>query len=353
MARKKIVKKEDKKRRARTIKYALLLIPVIIIGGIFTWLYQTKDIIMRVGSEVVTVQELNIEMQRLKPTDYEKTLSSMSASDKKDAENMLRSKAIENLMKLKSIYLYAKENNIKVTKEDIEKEIQNFEAALKENSGSENIDLKATLADLGVSWKTFYKDMRDQAIYNKVLEPIIKNVTVTEEEIKEYYDQYSSYYNEPEKAHLKMIAVSKESEADEILEKLKKGEDFGKLAREKSLSPDAATNSGDIGWVSKTELYEEIGNNVFHPDIKLNTPYKIQARDGWYIFIVLEKRGAINHTFEEVKDSVKNDLLSIKQSQAIDAFMNKLTEQYEQRITLGNPWDSFLKWWDKLRGKTV
>jgi hypothetical protein len=67
----------------------------------------------------------------------------------------------------------------------------------------------------------------------------------------------------------------------------------------------------------------------------------------------LEKRGAINHTFEEVKDSVKNDLLSIKQSQAIDAFMNKLTEQYEQRITLGNPWDSFLKWWDKLRGKTV
>ncbi len=75
MARKKIVKKEDKKRRTRTIKYALLLIPVIIIGGIFTWLYQTKDIIMRVGSEVVTVQELNIEMQRLKPTDYEKTLS--------------------------------------------------------------------------------------------------------------------------------------------------------------------------------------------------------------------------------------------------------------------------------------
>ena len=353
MARKKIVKKEDKKRRTRTIKYALLLIPVIIIGGIFTWLYQTKDIIMRVGSEVVTVQELNIEMQRLKPTDYEKTLSSMSASDKKDAENMLRSKAIENLMKLKSIYLYAKENNIKVTKEDIEKEIQNFEAALKENSGSENIDLKATLADLVVSWKTFYKDMRDQAIYNKVLEPIIKNVTVTEEEIKEYYDQYSSYYNEPEKAHLKMIAVSKESEADEILEKLKKGEDFGKLAREKSLSPDAATNSGDIGWVSKTELYEEIGNNVFHPDIKLNTPYKIQARDGWYIFIVLEKKGAINHTYDEVKDLVKNDLLSIKQSQTIDAFMNKLTEQYEQRITLGNPWDSFLKWWDKLRGKTV
>jgi len=352
MARKKTFK-IDNKKRAKIIKYVSLIVPVLIIGGIFTWLYQTKDIVMRVGSEVVTVQELNIEMERLKPSDYEKTLTSMSASDRKDAENMLRSKAIENLMKLKSIYLYAKENNIKVTKEDIDKEIKNFEAALKESSGSENIDLKATLADLGISWKTFYKDMRDQAIYNKVLEPIIKNVTVTEEEAKEYYEQYSSYYDEPEKAHLKMIAVSNESEANEILEKLKTGEDFGKLAREKSLSPDAATNSGDIGWVSKAELYEEIGNNVFHPDIKLNTPYKIQARDGWYIFIVLEKRGAINHTFEEVKDRVKNDLLSIKQSQTIDAFMYKLTEEYEQRIILGNPWDNFLKWWDKLRGKTI
>ena len=352
MARKKTFKKDNKKR-AKIIKYVSLIVPVLIIGGIFTWLYQTKDIVMRVGSEVVTVQELNIEMERLKPSDYEKTLTSMSASDRKDAENMLRSKAIENLMKLKSIYLYAKENNIKVTKEDIDKEIKNFEAALKESSGSENIDLKATLADLGISWKTFYKDMRDQAIYNKVLEPIIKNVTVTEEEAKEYYEQYSSYYDEPEKAHLKMIAVSNESEANEILEKLKTGEDFGKLAREKSLSPDAATNSGDIGWVSKAELYEEIGNNVFHPDIKLNTPYKIQARDGWYIFIVLEKRDAINHTYDEVKDRVKNDLLSIKQSQTIDAFMYKLTEEYEQRIILGNPWDNFLKWWDKLRGKTV
>ncbi len=352
MARKKTFKKDNKKR-AKIIKYVSLIVPVLIIGGIFTWLYQTKDIVMRVGSEVVTVQELNIEMERLKPSDYEKTLTSMSASDRKDAENMLRSKAIENLMKLKSIYLYAKENNIKVTKEDIDKEIKNFEAALKESSGSENIDLKATLADLGISWKTFYKDMRDQAIYNKVLEPIIKNVTVTEEEAKEYYEQYSSYYDEPEKAHLKMIAVSNESEANEILEKLKTGEDFGKLAREKSLSPDAATNSGDIGWVSKAELYEEIGNNVFHPDIKLNTPYKIQARDGWYIFIVLEKRDAINHTYDEVKDRVKNDLLSIKQSQTIDAFMYKLTEEYEQRIILGNPWDNFLKWWDKLRGKTI
>ncbi|HOJ16795.1 MAG TPA: SurA N-terminal domain-containing protein [Caldisericia bacterium] len=352
MARKKTFK-IDNKKRAKIIKYVSLIVPVLIIGGIFTWLYQTKDIVMRVGSEVVTVQELNIEMERLKPSDYEKTLTSMSASDRKDAENMLRSKAIENLMKLKSIYLYAKENNIKVTKEDIDKEIKNFEAALKESSGSENIDLKATLADLGISWKTFYKDMRDQAIYNKVLEPIIKNVTVTEEEAKEYYEQYSSYYDEPEKAHLKMIAVSNESEANEILEKLKTGEDFGKLAREKSLSPDAATNSGDIGWVSKAELYEEIGNNVFHPDIKLNTPYKIQARDGWYIFIVLEKRDAINHTYDEVKDRVKNDLLSIKQSQTIDAFMYKLTEEYEQRIILGNPWDNFLKWWDKLRGKTI
>lgn len=352
MARKKIFRK-DRKFRANIIKLVSILLPVLVIGGIFTWLFQTRNIIMKVGSEVVTVQELNIEMERLKPPDYEKSLSSMSASERKDAENLLRSKAIENLMKLKSIYLFAKENNIVVSKEDINTEIEKFETALKENSSSENIDLKATLADHGISWKIFYRDMKSQAIYNKVLEPIIKNVEVTDEEIREYYNQYSSYYNEPEKAHLKMIAVSTENEASEILEKLNKGEDFGKLAREKSLSPDAATNSGDIGWVTQAELYEEIGKNVFHPDIELNTYYKIKARDGWYIFTVLDKKKAVTHSYEEVKDRVKNDLLSIKQSQAIDAFMNKLTEQYEQRIVLGNPWVNFLEWWDKLRGKTV
>lgn len=352
MARKKEQKK-DKKLRKRIIKLIAILLPVIIIGGIFTWLYQTKDIIMKVGSEIVTAQELNIEIQRLKPTDYEKTLSNVSATERKDAENLLRSKAIENLMKLKSIYLYAKENNITVTEEDINNEIRKFEEVLKENSGSENIDLKATLADYGISWKAFYKDMRDQAIYNKVLDPIAKNVTVTDEEVKEYYTQYATYYDEPERVHLKMISVSTEKEADEILEKLKNGEDFGKLAREKSLSPDAVTNSGDIGWVSKDVLYKEIADNVFHPDIKFNQNYKMQARDGWYIFEVLDRKASVSHNFDEVKDKAKNDLLSIKQSQAIDAFMYKLTEQYEQRIVLGNPWSNFLKWWDKLRGKTV
>jgi parvulin-like peptidyl-prolyl isomerase len=352
MARKRVSKK-DKRLRARIIRWVAILLPVVVIGGIFTWLYQTKDIVMRVGTEVVTAQELNIEMQRLKPPDYEKSLSNASASDRKDAENLLRSKAIENLMKLKSIYLYAKENNITVTQADIDNEIKRFEEALKENSGSENIDLKETLADYRISWKVFLKDMRDQAIYDKVLEPIIKNITVTDEEVKDHYIQYSTYYDEPEKAHLKLISISSEKEADEILDKLRKGEDFGKLAREKSLAPDAATNSGDIGWVSKDELYKEIADNVFHPDIKLNQPYKMKARDGWYLFIVLEKKKAINHTFSEVKDKVKNDLISIKQSQAVDAFMNKLTEQYEQRIVLGNPWSNFLKWWDKLRGKTV
>jgi len=334
-------------------KYFLILIPVIIIGLLFTWLYQSKDIVMMVGSETVTSQELFIEIERLKPPDYTSTISKMEPDERKDAEESIRSKAIENLMKLKCVYLYAKENKIKVTQEDINNEIKKFEEQLKANTNSETIDLKATLADYGISWRSFTRDMRDQAIYNKVLDPVRNNVTSTDEELKEFYQSYAKYYNDPEKVHLKMISLSadKEKDADEIRDKLMNGEDFAKLAKEKSLSPDAAANGGDIGWLTKDELLKEISDNAFHPDVKFNFPYKIQARDGWYIFIVLERKSEVVNTFNNVKERVKNDHKLFKQNQAVDAFMLKLTDDYEQRIKLGNHWDNFLGWWDKIRGK--
>ena len=343
--------KKRKVNRSFFNKYFLIFIPIIIIGLLFTWLYQSRDIVMMVGSESVTSQELSIEIERLKPSDYTSTISKMEADERKDAEESLRSKAIENLMKLKCVYLYAKENNIKVTQADVNNEVKKFEEQLKVNTGSEAIDLKATLADYGISWKSFLRDMRDQAIYNKVLDPVRNNVTSTEEELKEFYQNYAQYYNEPEKVYLKMISLSTEKDTDEVLSKLKNGEDFAKLAKEKSLSPDAAANGGDIGWQTKDNLLQEIADNTFHPDVKLNTPYKIQARDGWYIFIITEKKSEVIKTLNDVKEQVKNDLILFKQNQAVDSFMLKLTNDYEQRIKLGNSWDSFLGWWDKIRGK--
>jgi len=355
MARKKDKLNLDKKIKSRfNWKLPFIFLPAIVaitIGALFTWLWQTKDIIYTIGSETITHAEVLLEEKRLKPPDFDQKMKSVTdPKEKKEAEDALQSKALENLLKLKCVYLYAKENNVKVTKKDVDAVIQDFTSSLtgdKTKSGN----IKEVLAEYGIPYRSFLSDMKSQAIYNKVLEPVRKEVTVSEEEMADHYKQYKLSYDVPETAHLLMISIATEDESKEILKKLEAKEDFAKLAKEKSLAPDAAKNGGDIGWQTKESLLKEIADNVFHPSIKFNAPYSIQARDGWYVFIVKERKKAVVNTLEKVKDQVKGNVLSFKQNQAVDSFMTRLTDKYEMRVIIGNPWNNFLKWWDSLRGK--
>jgi foldase protein PrsA len=356
MARKNIKIKEKNKPKSffhRFGKYSLL-IPVIIVGIVFSWLYQTKNIVWTIGSETITKEEVLLEIKRIQP-DYEEKLKKITdTNDRKDAEDALNSKAMENLLKLKCVYLYAKEKKIKATQKDIDAVIDSFKKSL-EQSGNKTLNLKETLAEYGISYRSFMKDMRSQAIYNKVLEPVRNEVTVTDEELKAQYEKTPLSYDVPDTAHVLLISLGKETgaeaQAQEIAKKIEAGGDFLQIAREKSLAPDAATNGGDIGWQTKDNLLQEIGENVFHPDIVLNVPYPILARDGWYVFMVKEKKAAVKRTFQTAKELVRNDVLYLKRNQAIDGFMVRLTEKYEMMVKMGNPWENFLQWWDRQRGK--
>ncbi len=354
MAIKREVREELKRKKAlrvRIIRWIVILVPVISMGIAFTWLYQTKDIVRRVGSEIIRERELTLEMDRLKPPDFDQRIRSMDAEDRTYALQTLRSTALTNLMKLKAIYLYANENNIRVNNEDVQREIDHFIEDLKASTGMENVDFREILSDYGIPYRSFVADMRKQAIYNKVLEPVREAVTVTEDEIFDFYQQYKEYYDMPDQAKLMLIAVESQQEAEEIMVLLAEGEDFGKLARERSLSPDAPANSGDIGWQTPNVLYKEIADNVFHEDIEFGRPYPIQARDGFYIFKVMDRILAEESTYDDVRELVKQDLLRNKRDRAVDSYMNQLVNEYKPRIKDGNPWTDFLKWLDSLRGR--
>ncbi|MDD4663615.1 MAG: peptidyl-prolyl cis-trans isomerase [Caldisericia bacterium] len=344
-----------KKQKNASKRYWFLAIPavlLIVFAIVFTWLFQTRDIVARIGSQTITKAEIELEKKRLTPSNFEETLKNADEQEKQDMQNTIDSKAWENLLKLKCLYLYAREEmHIKVTKADIDKEVAAFKLALNNGDPNGVVDVKSALAEYRISYKSFRRDMREQSLYNKVLEPVKNEVTATEEELKEHYSQYAANYNIPEQAHVLLISVNSEEDSKKILKELQEGKDFTQLAREKSLSSDAAQNGGDIGWQTRDSLYKEISDNVFHPDMPLNKPSVMQGRDAWYVFIVKERKAAETKTYEQIKDDVKKDLIAIKQNSAVDSFMYRLTEKYESRVVLGSPWESLLNWWDKIRGK--
>ncbi|MDD4029148.1 MAG: peptidyl-prolyl cis-trans isomerase [Caldisericia bacterium] len=341
----------DQKGSSKKIQWKMLfvIIPILVLTFLFTWFYQAKNIVMSVGPLPITTEELEIEKQRLTPPDYAQKLKNMDEEDRITTEERVRAKALENLMKLKCVYLYAQENEITVSNDEINAKIEDYAKTFSSNP-DESIDIRTTLSDYGIPWRSFWHDMKYQAIYDKVLEPIRKGVEATEQEMRAHYNEFAPYYDIPARVQLHFIVVEEEGVAKEIMDQLLDGAEFEKIAQEKSISPTVMSDKGDMGWVTKDELYTEIANNVFLPEFLLEEYYLLQARDGWYILRVDERTEEKKNTFEEVLDLIEEDVIYQKQDQAVNGFMNRLSDQYEFRMVVGNRWTKFLDWWDRLRG---
>jgi len=148
--------------------------------------------------------------------------------------------------------------------------------------------------------------------------------TITDQEMKDYYEQNKSHYNTPEMAHLRKIAVSEKAQADKLLKQLKAAPNkFEELARAESEDLASKMRGGDMGYVQRAPMVGEkgashplMGGNTLPPEIadqvfamqknEVSPVYKIE--DKYVIFQMVEHRPAKEQTFEEVKEQVKRAL---------------------------------------------
>jgi len=66
----------------------------------------------------------------------------------------------------------------------------------------------------------------------------------------------------PNKVRCAHILVKTEKEANEVLERLKKGEKFANIAKEVSLCP-SGKRGGDLGTFGRGKMVKEFGNAAF------------------------------------------------------------------------------------------
>jgi len=73
------------------------------------------------------------------------------------------------------------------------------------------------------------------------------------------------------------ILVKKQSEAIAILDRIKQGEKFGKLARELSIDSGSAKRDGNLGYFSRGKMVKEFETVAFTLEVnKISEPVKTQ-----------------------------------------------------------------------------
>lgn len=126
---------------------------------------------------------------------------------------------------------------------------------------------------------------------------------LTDEALKQTYDEAVKSMSGQEEVRARHILVEGEDEAKAILEQLKGGADFAKLAKEKSKDPGAA-EGGDLGYFTKDQMVPEFADVAFkmYPG-QLSNPVKTQF--GWHVIKVEDKRIKQPPEFEKVKDQIE------------------------------------------------
>jgi len=132
---------------------------------------------------------------------------------------------------------------------------------------------------------------------------------VTEADAKKVYEEKIGQAKPEQEIHARHILVESKAEAEEVAERLKKGEDFATLANEKSKDP--GTEGGDLGFFTRGRMVKPFEEAAFALDVgEVSEP--VETPFGWHIIRVEEKRDQPLPAFDQVKEIIIAQLLQKK-----------------------------------------
>lgn len=151
---------------------------------------------------------------------------------------------------------------------------------------------------------------RKKLLMTDLLDQVGKEA-VTDAALHKVYDDAVKQMGQQEEVHARHILIrakpgdEKASEEakkkiEAVIVRLKKGEDFAKVAKEVTEDPSGKANGGDLGYFTKDQMVPEFAKVAFAMKKgEISGPVKTQF--GWHVIKVEDKRIKPPPTFEEVK----------------------------------------------------
>jgi hypothetical protein len=164
------------------------------------------------------------------------------------------------------------------------------------------------------------------AIARRVLEIEIEGRSqVSQADIDSVYNaKRDSFVVEEDRYRASLIIVETKDEADAIFNRIKKGDDFAKLAADYSADRQSAANGGDIGYYGETQIDTTFARAIKHLKVGEVSP-PVKTGYGYHLIKLtdVQKAGA-NIDSVEVKNRISEMLSSERQGQAFGKYLDSL-----------------------------
>ena len=167
---------------------------------------------------------------------------------------------------------------------------------------------------------------RRKTLMEGLLQSVAKEA-LTDDAMHKVYDEAIKQVGDEKEVHARHILIraaagdekaSKEAEdkIKAVIARLKKGEDFAKIAGELSEDPSGKANGGDLGYFGKGQMVAEFSDTAFKLE-KGQFSEPVKTEFGWHVIKVEDKRAKAPPKFEEIKPQIERYVVGKAQSEMV------------------------------------
>jgi peptidyl-prolyl cis-trans isomerase C len=298
---------------AKIIFLSTLVTVIALIGFLSPALAGDKQVsegkVAVVNGTVITEKELDRQVGFLQQRLRETGTSVNQANFAK-----MRRDALENLIDQELLYQAAVEQKTKVSETEIDQALKTIKARFPDEAHFKDALSKASLSEAALRSQLEKNLTIDQFIDKQ----FVQKVAISDKDAKAYYDAHPDLFKRPEQVRASHILIRVDPKADQsqkdnarkkieaIQQKLKKGEDFGELAKQYSEDPSSA-RGGDLDYFGRGKMVKPFEDAAFA--LKPGEVSDIvETQYGYHLIKVTDRKPETVISYDEIKDKLKDYL---------------------------------------------
>ncbi|MBL1213038.1 MAG: parvulin peptidyl-prolyl isomerase [Ignavibacteriae bacterium] len=270
-------------------------------------------IVAVVGDEIILKSELDYQAA------YRAAQRNLNPNDEK-----IRRQILNEEIEKKLLYAQAELDSIEISDEEVEGQLDYQLNYFTQQYGSQ----ERLEAAYGMSIERIRRELRDETRKNLMAQTVQNQkfgmIDVSRKEVEDFYETYQDSLGLiPEKFEIAHIFINPKANervtkkakdfAQSLLDSIRAGSDFGKLAKSYSDDPGSAKLGGNLGFVKRGVFFPEFESAAFALQ-ENEISEVIKSPVGFHIIQLLERRGeSINtrHILIKIKNDDDADLESI------------------------------------------
>jgi peptidyl-prolyl cis-trans isomerase SurA len=299
-----------------------------------------EQIVARVNNQIITM------------SDYEKASTGLTQEVRQDCQNCSpeqiqaqvkdrQKNLLRDMIDQQLLIARAKDMDINVETDLIKR----LDDVRKQNKLATLDDLEKAVEAQGIVWEDYKNQLRNSILTQQVIQREVGGrMDIGSDEVKRYYEAHKQDFVRPEEVSLAEIMLSTEGKspeeisavrtrAEDLHNRLVKGEDFNVLAKRYSEGSTAQDN-GALGEFQRGQLAKQFEDAVF-PLEKGQITDVIQTKTGFEILKVLDHYQAGLQPLDKVEGEITNVLYRQKMDPALRTYLAQLREESYVQVKPG------------------